>query len=609
MPNESRQWLYNTLKKEGYNVGENYEKFDSLLTNNPDSRKWVYDTATGLGYNLGKDYAQFESIIQPAPAQTQQPPAPAGWMRRVANTVSRSFADPGQQQAATLASQTTDKDEDDAVLSAAQKNVNQPVGKPTGTVAPKFFRDAVGKMREAMTGEPYVSDEEQKAFGEEIRTRLMARATPEQRRQMLEQQYGEEINKEFDKQLAEQYDEQTISRNKKQVDKMHQDYLKENLDYLDEQYQPQLEDVRQLEKDEEEQRKQQLAEYRRLHPEHDPELLRRIEEAYAGVTSHEGLANKQKEIDYLRLTGIETRLADAKAREEELKNMRDSVLEEQNKGNGDGGTWSRFNAGYNAQYTLKPADTPEVQYYDAAIRQKQAEIRTISAELNDAGFLQGVIDAAVDPSFWTMGLSDLSTAMSLQRIKNSIDNGEELTSAQRALLDATVAKREAEEAYAGNRGFWYNAADITVNAVPFVGEFIATGGGLNVLTVAGKSAGKALVKHVTSNLAKKAVQYTGTALGDIAAGFTMANTTGAARTWADIEQRYLGQVQKTDDGYEFVGGEDWGDAVFHGQVANTLEYYTEKLGDHLGVLGKGAAWAGRKTGLTKPSPKAWISWA
>ena len=75
--NESRDWLYKTLQQEGYNVGKDYDEFDSLMTNNPESRKWAYETATRHGYDVGRDYDEFEALINPRQAvETETPAAP-----------------------------------------------------------------------------------------------------------------------------------------------------------------------------------------------------------------------------------------------------------------------------------------------------------------------------------------------------------------------------------------------------------------------------------------------------------------------------------------------------------------------------------------------------
>ena len=68
--NKSSKWLYDELVSNGYNVGKDYNEFNSLMTSNEESRKWAFDTARGLGYNVGKDYSEFEGLINPAQKKT-----------------------------------------------------------------------------------------------------------------------------------------------------------------------------------------------------------------------------------------------------------------------------------------------------------------------------------------------------------------------------------------------------------------------------------------------------------------------------------------------------------------------------------------------------------
>lgn len=70
---EQKKWLYETLTNEGYNVGESYEEFDSLVTNNKDSREWVYEELQGLGYNLG-ERDEFENLVTRKPISAVQSP-------------------------------------------------------------------------------------------------------------------------------------------------------------------------------------------------------------------------------------------------------------------------------------------------------------------------------------------------------------------------------------------------------------------------------------------------------------------------------------------------------------------------------------------------------
>ena len=81
MEESSRQWLYKTLQKEGYNVGKDQAEFDSLMTNNAESRKWAYETASSLGYNVGKDQSEFDSLINPPADTSSQPESPTPTVR------------------------------------------------------------------------------------------------------------------------------------------------------------------------------------------------------------------------------------------------------------------------------------------------------------------------------------------------------------------------------------------------------------------------------------------------------------------------------------------------------------------------------------------------
>lgn len=54
---ENRVWLYNALKKEGYNVGKDYGEFSQLMESNDESRRWCYDKLIEIGYVL--EYSVF----------------------------------------------------------------------------------------------------------------------------------------------------------------------------------------------------------------------------------------------------------------------------------------------------------------------------------------------------------------------------------------------------------------------------------------------------------------------------------------------------------------------------------------------------------------------
>jgi len=240
----------------------------------------------------------------------------------------------------------------------------------------------------------------------------------------------------------------------------------------------------------------------------------------------------------------------------------------------------------------------------AAQRQNEERITALEAERDDDGstqFWRGFVDAAKNPSTWTFGVTDLQNMTQLMRIKDKVDGGEQLTDDEETLLKNTMANGYAQQMFGENRGFMYRAGGISMQALPFVAEFVATGG-FSSLTQMGASAGeKVAEKFALEGLKKTILRNTGVVMGDIASSFIMANTTGAARTGADIMQRHTGQVTMDEEGnYKFEGGKGIGQSIYEGEVASTLEYYTEKLGEHL-QLGNWIAKGADKMGLSKLS--------
>ena len=240
----------------------------------------------------------------------------------------------------------------------------------------------------------------------------------------------------------------------------------------------------------------------------------------------------------------------------------------------------------------------------AAQRQNEERITALEAERDDDGstqFWRGFVDAAKNPSTWTFGITDLQNMTQLMRIKDKVDGGEQLTDDEETLLKNTMANGYAQQMFGENRGFMYRAGGISMQALPFVAEFVATGG-FSSLTQMGASAGeKVAEKFALEGLKKTILRNTGVVMGDIASSFIMANTTGAARTGADIMQRHTGQVTMDEEGnYKFEGGKGIGQSIYEGEVASTLEYYTEKLGEHL-QLGNWIAKGADKMGLSKLS--------
>lgn len=238
----------------------------------------------------------------------------------------------------------------------------------------------------------------------------------------------------------------------------------------------------------------------------------------------------------------------------------------------------------------------------AAKNQNQQRIVALEAERDkaEAGFWRGVTDTFKNPSFWTFGYTDMLDTSAMLNYGGKKKQREK--DADQAMIENTYKNQVAQSKYGNNRNFMYRAGGITAQAIPFMIEFAATDGLSGLTRVGTKVGAKIAEKVATKALTKKLIKYTGTTLGDIAAGVVMANTTGAARTASDIGQRHLGHVEQDEHGnYRFAGGEDWGTAIRKGEIAQTLEYYTEKLGAHLEGLpiGKTIAKGLDKIGLSK----------
>lgn len=265
-------------------------------------------------------------------------------------------------------------------------------------------------------------------------------------------------------------------------------------------------------------------------------------------------------------------------------------------------------------------DDESVAALEAALRQNQQRITALEAERDDDGgtqFWRGFVDAAMNPSVQTFGLTDFNDMVQLMRVKQKIDQAHdagqepELSSAEQKLIESTFLNNDAQQKYGENRGFMYRAGGISMQALPFVAEFMTTGG-FSALSEAGAKYGaKAAEKLALDGLSKMFVKNLGVLAGDVAAGWAMANTTGAFRTASDIMQRNMGEVTINPEGqYDFGsydeegnftrGGKSLGRSIYEAEVANTLEYYTEKLGEHL-QLGKWIAKGAEKMGLSKLS--------
>ncbi len=259
----------------------------------------------------------------------------------------------------------------------------------------------------------------------------------------------------------------------------------------------------------------------------------------------------------------------------------------------------------------------------AQLHQAQERVHVLEESLNKdtSGFWRNLWHTVSNPQTWSFGLSPLNDALAMSRTADKLNEGAGLTGEEQGLLEQYVLTQDAKERYGDDMGFMARAGNITGEALPFVAEFLVTGGFSGAADATATAATNAIARATATNLANKGlrswlVKSTGTLTGDVVGATLMANTTGAAKTAADVLQRHTGDTVIQDEngeyhighyeddgegGSRFVdGGKTWAQSIWEAEAANTLEYYTEMLGAHLeGPMGRLGSWLAQKTGFSK----------
>lgn len=266
-------------------------------------------------------------------------------------------------------------------------------------------------------------------------------------------------------------------------------------------------------------------------------------------------------------------------------------------------------------YAPRQAADKENSALRVAIRQREEQLKDLYEERDrqigkDVGFWRGFGRVAGDSRTWDFGTGDLLDAMTMLNADkySAPDATEGERRAGREMLEAIHDNQQVEEMYGGNASFWNRAGVMTGYMPSFMLDFALTGGGYEVINVAGKAAargsvkliGKAAIKEMAElgvkGYAKKygvrgvgrmAENWTIKALGTTADDLLiraplMANTIQAGKTAADIIDRKLGDVVVDANGnYDFSNDETWGSAIWQGEANAIIENYSEMFGTHL----------------------------
>ena len=228
----------------------------------------------------------------------------------------------------------------------------------------------------------------------------------------------------------------------------------------------------------------------------------------------------------------------------------------------------------------------------AAYDEQQRLIEALEDEARGGhhGFLDGLWDAAKDADTWLLGTNKFDGIRTKLRVSEKVKSGEALTTEEQGLLDATIENNAVRQRIDDDSDWLYRAGRMTTEMVPFMGQILFTGGYGGVAAVgermgqkwatkyAQKFGEKALLNRINMNV----IRGLGIGMGDVAAGFVSANTTGAVNTLNDAMERRIGKLGYDEQGnYQFTDDEDWLRAIMKAEVSQTKEFATERFGEHL----------------------------
>lgn len=214
---------------------------------------------------------------------------------------------------------------------------------------------------------------------------------------------------------------------------------------------------------------------------------------------------------------------------------------------------------------------------------------------NAVNFAHGVKDKLTDPDFYLGGMVSFKTQQRMMELDQKLRNGGNLTGSDLDLAYSVLLNLDAETSSETPHG--YRAAQTIVEMAPFMIQMMAnpaSGLGKAMVSRFGKSAMKKFGKAALKKHGKlfKAGAVAANVAGDVAEAAVLTNTLQAPRTAADIMHRYTGDAQRDEKGnLSFDGEHDMSEAIVKGELAGSIENYTELLGEHFGIIGN---WLGGK---------------
>lgn len=201
---------------------------------------------------------------------------------------------------------------------------------------------------------------------------------------------------------------------------------------------------------------------------------------------------------------------------------------------------------------------------------------------------------------WDFGLTDFATMGQMERIKTKKDNNIPLSGSDKMLLKSKLGADAAAALEDEKMGNIYRWTKIAGQSLPFMTDFLLTGGYGGITKGISRGALKFAAKRGMDKVSAAILKNTGIVAGDVIGSYAMAGTEQALKTGADIMQRHLGNLYQDEKGdYKFgtfdengnllhEGGESMGTALYKGLTSAMVENYTEKLFGHNYGIKKGA---------------------
>lgn len=191
---------------------------------------------------------------------------------------------------------------------------------------------------------------------------------------------------------------------------------------------------------------------------------------------------------------------------------------------------------------------------------------------NVTNFARGVKDTATDMGTWDMGAGELNNAVAMLALKDKLESGEELTYDEMILAEASLLNAEWERIGEKELPNAYQAAQTTVEMLPFMAQMaLVPGNGFG-----GMFAGKVAEKLGREGLKAIAARAAARITGDILTSAALASTAQGMSTAADIIERSNGTLGMDENGrLMFTDGKSLGQSVYEGVTAATIENFTE----------------------------------